>query len=199
MSIFENHTNKVLILLIAIPIILILYDYICGTNISKYWAPIGTSFIVAVALFAYFLNKKLKQIDVQMKCQERFERLKFEVLPSVRNIIGQENAYYQRFWTLQFEQFQYYMNGFISEQIYWSWLRSIEIDAEKNESIGMELYIDAWERVRQDFIVSNQKFVSLIDSVHKGELPSSAQELNKHIKNTEFINIFEMPTNKDRS
>lgn len=181
MNIFEKYSKWMIGLAIVIPAILIAIDICTSKEWSKYWPPIGTSFIFLVAYFAYILNKKLKQIDVQMKCQERYEKLQFDVLPSVEDRIGKENAYYQRYWSLQFEQFQYYIGGFISDQIYLSWLRFRKMNAESNATVGNESYNDAWARIRESYLETDKRFVALIDSAHNGSIPSDAKQLKGYI------------------
>ena len=182
MNFFEQHLKKIFLIVISIPVIVIILDEYFCLGLARYWPPVGTSFIFLVVLFAYNLNKKLKRIDVEMKCQERFEKLQFEVLPKAKEIRGGEISYYKRYWTLQFEQFQYYTAGFISSRIYWAWLVSNHDRLYSDQPFENLGYLDSWESFREGYKKLDETFVALIDSVNAKNFPADSSQLKEHIE-----------------
>lgn len=136
---------------------------------------------------------ELKQIDVEMHCNSRWEDLykaKIEILrQTLSNDKGKKNNdalakiisrmaenYYNAFWALQQDQFNYYNQGYLPESIYISWiyerLDQFKNDENKKDEIGGISFKDGWNNYGKKSSVRNYSFDEFIEKIRNS--PSSA-------------------------
>lgn len=106
------------------------------------------------------LARASKQADIVMGCDTRYD-----VLWELRNDpsrIQDTAAFYNRFWSLQLNQFFYWKEGFIPDDIYLYWLTQRNREWKLNRNLSGIDFREGWDIVKRDWQGSPtfEKFMS---------------------------------------
>ena len=99
-------------------------------------APLLTSiilFISCIIAFSVFkLQQKLKQVDIMLHCQGRFNDLMYK---DYLKISEEDDIYqfYDRYWLLQLNQFHFWEKGLIEDEIFKRWIQIRKNDFANNK------------------------------------------------------------------
>lgn len=155
---------------------------------------VGAFIVIAIALFVYSANRSFKAVDVQLKCQERFDKLNLDKDELAKKFNEDQKGekgdkdnskltylakqYWDRYWMLQFEQYQYFVKGYIEKDIYYIWLsfRNSQWDNKDLNEIGIE-YSKGWKIAKEKFESVDQIFTRIIDEAHNGKGDPEAIQL----------------------
>ncbi len=113
------------------------------------FVPIGISlFSIVVAVgsahFSGNVNQSLRTLDLMMQCQGRYERIHYDVRSEAVSGQRDHREYFERYWALQHDQYQYWKDGFIDEDIYFYWMYLRHLEWERNEKLRTMTYQDGW-------------------------------------------------------
>ncbi len=64
-------------------------------------------------------------------------------------IIADPRIYYERFWTLQFDQYTYWRKGFVDLEVFEYWMENRYIEWQQNLRFGDMTYQDGFEAVKE--------------------------------------------------
>lgn len=80
--------------------------------------------IMSIITFSFHIKRQyeMKTIDLMRSFQSRYDKLVWEVVDGVQNK-SQAAQYYSRYWNLQLEQYEYWKQGYIDDNIYAYWMR----------------------------------------------------------------------------
>lgn len=120
-------------------------------------------------------QRQLKEIDLRQSFQERYNKLTAETASSVKNE-SDAKGYYRSYWRLQLEEYQYWCDGMINEDLYATWAESRRSDWEKNLAFkyngGSFTYQQGWQYMKNYFIERDrgkhtqyERFVKFFDEV----------------------------------
>jgi hypothetical protein len=147
---------------------------------------IAASMTVIVTVLAGVRNKKT---DVLMECHRRFETLMIDRVPLVKQLASQLasspepnaglqielRAWAQRFWSLQFDEYEWWQHGHVDTRTYRYWMLSRYRDlaqAKRGSRFGKHAFIDGWDEVqkrwaRPDQIKSDgqKNFIEFVDEI----------------------------------
>lgn len=127
------------------------------------------SFFFAVGALLYTVRKEreMKMLDMLSHFQQRYDLVVYDVKSKVQagNARALE-AYYYRFWDLQFEQYQDWKAGFITPEIFTSWMDFRNREWQQNEEVGGMKYQQGWEESRK--YLGDEKFSQFMKEVFKG-------------------------------
>lgn len=98
---------------------------------------------IAAAIFSHRVNRRLKALDVVVKCQERYDRIAFDAKHAVKTR-DEALDYYVRFWSLQWDQFEFWEDGVIGKERYGFWMSCRNQEWGMNESVVGVSYRDGW-------------------------------------------------------
>jgi hypothetical protein len=121
------------------------------------------SLTVIVTVLAGVRNKKT---DVLMECHRRFETLMIDKVPLVKQLGSQLasspepnadlqielRAWAQRFWSLQFDEYEWWQHGHVDTATYRYWMLSRYRDlgqAKRGSRFGKHVFIDGWDEVQK--------------------------------------------------
>ncbi len=146
-----------------------------GLAVFAQMAQIATGFAtVYVLVWSLFhtshVSHTLKKADVFIECNRKFDQLLVEYphIQNERDAMG----FYERFWSLQRQQFEFWRNGLIPDEQYESWMLARRRDFSDVSSsffnLGGKSFLEAWQQVRVNFEVPIPKFTALINSIHSG-------------------------------
>lgn len=100
------------------------------------------------------VQRSLKEIDLRRSFQERYNNLTADTASSVKDEEGAK-AYYRSYWRLQLEEYQYWCEGMIDEDLYATWAKSRRRDFDKNDSFkykgGSYNYRQGWQYMKDYF------------------------------------------------
>jgi hypothetical protein len=110
------------------------------------------TFLTAVILYLTLVRslrtwKENKAVDVMLRCQERYDDIVWNYKQKVRNSGIDELEFYERFWELQVEQFQYWRKGYISDEIYECWAYQRHREWLENKNLRSLSYQDGWKKI----------------------------------------------------
>ena len=127
---------------------------------------------VTCAIFVYNANVLwfLKQRDVTLTFQQRFDDLVGTISKEAEDGHDPTDCYF-RFWTLQEEQFEAWMDGLIPDKTYRVWMLYRAYEAGHKLRPGKQLtermsYQDGWAAVKDHF--REEGFVEFINTILKG-------------------------------
>lgn len=125
---------------------------------------------VAILYFTYRLNKRSqelarqsKQADVIGEYNARFSRT-WEMRANP-NIVENPLVFYERFWSLQFDQFHSWRQGFIPEDIFYYWVASRYDDWIANKPLGAMQYKDGFQRTVGEW--KGSEFKDFMTTLHE--------------------------------
>jgi hypothetical protein len=133
----------------------------------------GTFFFAVVALLYTVHNEReMKTIDLLTHFQQRYDYLvyeeqrKLQALPE-EQARPQAEAFYRRFWDLQLEQYQEWREGFITPEIFSSWMNFRRCEWERNEKVGGVTYREGWEGFKKYLGNDDDGFSAYMEEVFK--------------------------------
>jgi hypothetical protein len=142
------------------------------------------TFITTVILFFTLiytlrLSKKNKAVDVMLRCQERYDQITWRYKDTILKSDIPEIHFYDRFWELQIEQFQYWQKGYITDEIFEHWMFQRKREWAENNKIKKLSYQDGWKKI-YGFRVDN-KYTQFMERIFQGEIVEVMKKY-KHIK-----------------
>ena len=109
------------------------------------------------------LTRQSKQSDVTREFNSRYSRAwEMQYKPEIK---ADPIPYYERFWNLQFDQFNAWRDGFVSDEIYKYWLTNRHTDWLTNKPIGSISYQDGFAQTVPTW--SHTPFQEFMNTLHK--------------------------------
>ena len=153
----------------------------------KAFAIILAPFLTVLTLLATLrLTKELKKTDLMMDCNRRFDQLT-ELAHEINQKIFERRLkdpgyapskqeqtearyYFQRFFSLQFDQFNAYQQGVIDKKLFHYWMRSREREyVSSGVDVAGVTYPQAWDLLKNDKNWVNHPFLDFLNMVHDGD------------------------------
>ncbi|MDP8568510.1 hypothetical protein [Methylophilus aquaticus] len=103
-----------------------------------------------------------KQSDVLLHCNERFGRI-WEMRAN-EHVKADPFTFYERFWSLQLDQFTHWKDGFVDAGVFDSWMKGRYRQWQDNHSLGAMAYRDGYEKAVASW--ETPKFKSFMHEVH---------------------------------
>ena len=121
---------------------------------------------LTILYFTLVTTIRSKRTDVLMECHRRYS----EVMAAESQI--PETDWYQRFWSRQFDQFNYWDDGFVDDRTFKFWMDSRRYEYAHEP----ELYKIVWEQEKRKY---GTKFPDFVEAVFRdGAVP--AMKAHKH-------------------
>jgi hypothetical protein len=127
---------------------------------------IGT---LAVLNLSLKLNKKAiqltqqsKRADILSECNSRFSRVM--EMRSNPEIIANPKIFFERFWTLQFDQYTYWCKGFVDQEVFDYWMENRYIEWQQNLKFGDMTCQDGFKAVKET--LRHTKFKKFMNELH---------------------------------
>lgn len=117
---------------------------------------------VAVLWYTVRITRFSKQSDVLLQCTERFSRV-WEMRANPQ-VVADPIVFYERFWSLQLDQFTHWKNGFIDAGVFDTWMKGRYREWQDNEPFGNMKYRDGYEKVIATW--ETPKFKSFMLELH---------------------------------
>lgn len=128
-------------------------------------------FAVCALLYTVHKEREMKIIDLLSHFQQRYDQITYEVKSEVQALPEAQarplEAYYYRFWDLQLEQYQAWKAGFITPEIYSSWMEQRQREWGRNWAVGGKTYQDGWRETKE--YLNNKEFADFMDKVFAGD------------------------------
>lgn len=151
----------------------------------KTWTAITAIVLSVGTLFVtYRWTIRHKEFDITMHFQEAWDDL--EMLKSEVDSKPEAQYWFNRYWNLQIRQFEYWLRGYIRDEIFIYWMRCRRADYEakrrfiviKKNSGAHDLeytYDQGWEDVKNDVVFTEhpyrfREFMDHILSCDKGDM-----------------------------
>jgi len=133
-------------------------------------AVIITGFLTLIVLFMTHINtRRLKVADVISDNYRRFDLLLserarlVELEANTKTREKQIKLFYIRFWNLQSDQFNFWLQGLIPERNYLSWLKVRQQEYELDVEIAPDTsFRKGWDMVKKDHEEEFQKFMESV-------------------------------------
>lgn len=91
------------------------------------------------------IAKQSTSAELLADCNRRYDEL---ITIMINGGITDSNVspdlYYRRFWSLQFDQYNYRKLGFLDAQIFQYWMQCRHDDWNRNPTVGGKSYQDSW-------------------------------------------------------
>ncbi len=144
-------------------------------------APFLTICVLILTLFmTYRLNKALKKSDTTMQFHARFDELRKREhelneaiekkaqagLPLDKDEEQAAYRYFTRFFSLQFDEFCAYRDGFIDRKHFAFWMLSRNRQWKNNTKVGGMGYCDGWSHCEEAELYKGHRFPKLLNDVH---------------------------------
>lgn len=145
-------------------------------KISQIISAIGLIFTSAVSVailwITHNLAKNSKRAETLTHCNSRFE----DILNLQFNADVQKDPtiFYKRFCALQFDQFTYWIHGFISDDIFRYWMMERHDQWRTNPPFGGVSYRDGWTQAMADW--TQTKFIHFMEIVHERSADDALRE-----------------------
>lgn len=133
-----------------------------------------SSFTALVLLSSVYINYKslkaqhvLKEMDVVMRFQDKYNRLVYELAPTWPTV--EENKFCAHYWMLQNDQFLYWQRQWISDDAFLHWLEHRYINFLKNVEFNIggiqKDYEEIWMIAKT--YLKDIAFINLVESIQK--------------------------------
>ncbi len=141
------------------------------------------AFLVSVYNLAINLHRQwlMKQIDVRMECQRRFDSILEDMANAPEDHIHVKSLYL-RYWELQLVQFNCWMEKLLRDDTYMYWMSRRFLEYHVNLSIGGIDYREGWAYAKK--MLYDKNFIKFIDLVLEGR-PSDAYDFGKKLTGRE--------------
>ena len=124
-----------------------------ANNLYNFLQSLFTFVTIIIMVVTFIKSLKMtkvnKIIDVTINCQKRFDTIVWESVRLINEGKVEVEEYYERYWNLQLEQFQYWKLGFINDEIYKYWMSARFKEWNQNKSIGEISYQDGWHKAAE--------------------------------------------------
>lgn len=140
-----------------------------------YWSvPIFTILSFAIAISSLLTvveiertnleyNQELKSIDLMNSFQSRYDKIIYDYKKEALDDIIPVQEYYNRFWNLQLEQWQYFNKGYIDGNTYCYWMKCRYREFQKNEMVKGIKYEEGFKNAVK--ILEVPKFKNFMNNV----------------------------------
>lgn len=141
-------------------------------------------FAIAALLAGMSASMAGKRTDVLIDSHKRFDALMVARVELLRSLRGDRecadlsielDAWSERFWSLQFDQFVWWRKGFVAADVFGYWLKSRQHEFRRHgvtpesERWWRAVYFDGWERVSRTWQQEDKwNFVICIELVRRG-------------------------------
>jgi hypothetical protein len=112
--------------------------------------------------------RRTKALDLSCNYQARYHETNWEDIRSVERGEISAETWYEKFWNLQLEQYQYWKMGYIPNDIFSYWMRLRQKEWAKNASLGAKTYREGWNRAKE--YLSDPQFAGFMTRVFEGKL-----------------------------
>lgn len=142
-------------------------------QISFVLSIINMALLLIFGIYTIILRKKQAQLvknskmtDVLLDCNKRFNEI--DLLRRSREVNAQD--YFEQFWYLQYDQYTFWKEGFVSDQTFGNWLNDRRDEWVQNNEIGGVTYRDAWTFIKKTW--KQKKFIGVFeDAMEKSIYP----------------------------
>jgi hypothetical protein len=143
-----------------------------------------TGFLTLVVLILSYrytgkLTRELKRADVLMEVNRKFDALIKDWEELARTGTGNPRYYYERFWSLQLQQFSYWLQGFITDHTFRQWMFARKNDFRVDTTLCCMSFSAGWEIAKQGFQFHSD-FVDFIEQIRKSTDVIDAMRKHKH-------------------
>ena len=129
-------------------------------------------FLSAIILLFTLLNaakmRRTKALDLANAYQTRYNEANWREKQQVERGELSADIWYEKFWNLQLEQYQYWRMGYIPSDIFEYWLRLRRKEWETNSSLGEKTYREGWHLGKACF--SDPHFAEFMNLVFDGDI-----------------------------
>jgi hypothetical protein len=149
---------------------------------QRFFKDIAPRLAVLIALieaafiyYAFFIEAPrremlLKQVDVEMHCNLRWadlfkERLEIEGTAGASKAQEAAQEYYHQFWSLQNDQFYYYLQGFLPDDVFLDWAKERIQEFRDNKIIGGVPFRAGWGKYSVDFTRPSNPFITFMNDL----------------------------------
>jgi len=108
-------------------------------------------------------NKRSKQADVLSEFNRRYELV--SQLRNPTNVTTDPTEFYERFWSLQLDQFTFWRKGLVDDDVYRFWLKSRHQDWKNDRRLATVSWQEGFNNIMQSW--ASCEFQPFIDTVHK--------------------------------
>jgi|SRR6266853_3447517 len=131
-------------------------------------------FAISALLYTVHNEREMKTIDLLTHFEQRYDYLVYEQKSNLQAMPEEESrplaeAFYRRFWDLQFEQYQEWREGYITPKIFNSWMRLRHCEWEQNEKIGGVTYQEGWQGFKKYLGSEDDGFSAYMEDVFKNK------------------------------
>lgn len=132
------------------------------------FAPFATAVVVAVT-FGFNLRflRLAKSVDVVSDFRKRFDALNYDVKEQAEQGKYPADAFYRRFWELQYEQYTMWIAGFIPDHVYRFWMSRRAQECRVRNILGMS-DDEGWNLSRS--MAKDVRFVTFMERVRRGDI-----------------------------
>jgi hypothetical protein len=109
------------------------------------------------------ITRDTKAVDVILQCTKRYDDLVWVQKHQVYEKKLPATTYYIRFWNLQLEQFQFWLLGFLSDEIFKYWLTCRFKEWKEDKAEGEVGYKDGWGRAME--VLPRSAFITFMQRV----------------------------------
>jgi hypothetical protein len=111
----------------------------------------------------------MKRLDVLLQCQTRYEKIVYDTKRKIIDEKRDAQDYYDLFWDLQVEQYQYWKLGYLDSDTYSYWMHWRYVEWQRNDSINGVDYHEGWKRFCSKTRMEGKDFHLDMESVFSGE------------------------------
>jgi hypothetical protein len=108
------------------------------------------------------LARQGKQSDILLQCNERFSRI-WEMRANPQ-VVMDPIVFYERFWSLQLDQFTHWKDGFVDAGVFDNWMKGRYRQWQDNPQCGTMSYREGYEKAVASW--ETPKFKSFMFEVH---------------------------------
>ena len=138
---------------------------IIGTALS-FLTTVGTLYVLMKTLElnqkGIALTRQAKQSDILFHCSERYGRIL--ELRALEDVKADPLTFYERYWTLQLDQFTHWKQGFLDPEVYKSWLEERYDQWQRDALFGAMPYQEGYRRAAAN--LNAPLFKSFMFEVH---------------------------------
>jgi hypothetical protein len=131
------------------------------------WATVIIAVVsVTAMLLTYFGTRRHKEMDVTMHFQEGYGLLEKEKIQVHDR--ADARSWFRRYWNLQIRQYEYWLHGYIPDEIYVYWMycnkldydsrRFFFYDAFRNPTLIEYTYSMGWMAVKEDDVFERHPY-----------------------------------------
>jgi hypothetical protein len=149
---------------------------------------IGTLIVLFLSLKlskrSILLAHQSKRADILSECNSRFSRIM--EMRSNPEVIANPKYFFERFWTLQFDQYTFWRMGFVDDDVFEYWMENRYINWKQNLFFGDMHYQDGYKSIVET--LRQPRFRKFMDELHEqgtkmiAESSERVMLLSRHMK-----------------